>query len=314
VLKRVIMTAFALCLAAGVQRAQEQAPAKDVNIQYMPGLSNEKKLRNPFAATYSTLYLLNGGGGHSLSFESDHGVILINTKAPGMGKAIAGKLELITQEPITTIINTHPDAEYSGGNSDFASATTIVAHENAKAAMARMSAFQGANAKFLPNKTFTDTLSLFEGANRIELYHFGAGHTNGDTVAVIPTYSAAYLGELFPDKATPIIDTANGGSAIALPETLEKAFAVLMQADIDYVVAGRSPVFRGNAARVMSMKDFREYIDFTKDFLASVKASHAAGKNVDEAVAALSFGAKYKNYAMTRSRENVQAVYSELEK
>lgn len=298
-----------------VAYAQSQAaPDKVVQIQYMPGLSNSKKLADPLKATYSTLYLLHGGGGHTLTFESDHGVVLINTKAPGWGKAIIDKLDLITQEPVTTIINTHPDLEYTGGNSEFPGATTIVAHVNTKSAMAKMAAFQGANAKFLPNKTFTDTVSLFEARNRVDLFYFGAGHTNGDAVVVIPTYSAAYLGDLFPAKATPVIDTAHGGSAVALPDTLARALVALKAADIDYVVAGKTTPVRGTQVRVMSMNDLQEYVDFNRDFLAAAKDAMQAGKSVDEAAAALKMPEKYKAYGMEQAKANIQAIYNELRK
>ena len=107
-LMSVLISAAALSLVAA---RQQQAPEKVVQIQYMPGLSNAKKLADPLRATYSTLYLLVGGGGHTLEFESDQGVVLVNTKGAGWGKAIVDKLELITQEPVTTIINTNPDAD-----------------------------------------------------------------------------------------------------------------------------------------------------------------------------------------------------------
>src|SRR5437870_13819741 len=65
--------------------------------------------------------------------------------------------------------------------------------------------------------------TLFDGPDRIDLYHFGAGHTNGDLVVVFPGKRVAYFGDLFPSKAAPFIDTANGGSGVAFPETLAKA-------------------------------------------------------------------------------------------
>ena len=52
-----------------------------------------------------------------------------------------------------------------------------------------------------------------------DLLHFGPAHTDGDIVVVFPEKRTAYLGELFPDKAAPVIDTANGGSGVAFPET-----------------------------------------------------------------------------------------------
>ena len=91
--------------------------------------------------------------------------------------------------------------------------------------MQKMDAFKGPNARFLPTQTVTDKMSLLDGIDRIDLYHFGAGHTNGDLIVVFPEKHVAYLGELFPGKAAPVIDTANGGSGVAFPQTLARAVA-----------------------------------------------------------------------------------------
>ena len=39
-------------------------------------------------------------------------------------------------------------------------------------------------AKFLPKRTFRDKMSLFSGADQIDLDCFGRGHTNGDAFVV----------------------------------------------------------------------------------------------------------------------------------
>ena len=35
-------------------------------------------------------------------------------------------------------------------------------------------------------RTFTDKMTIGSGANRIDLYYFGRGHTNGDAWTVFP--------------------------------------------------------------------------------------------------------------------------------
>ena len=66
--------------------------------------------------------------------------------------------------------------------------------------MERMDAFAGDKRRFLPNKTFADRLALTSGADQIELYYFGPGHTDGDAVVVFPGARLAYFGDLFPGK------------------------------------------------------------------------------------------------------------------
>ena len=52
--------------------------------------------------------------------------------------------------------------------------------------MERMDAFKGDKAQFLPKRTYKDKLTIGAGKDRIDLYYFGAGHTNGDTFVVFP--------------------------------------------------------------------------------------------------------------------------------
>ena len=299
-------------VAAVAASAAASEPERAVDIQYLPSLAFAKKSTDP-DAEYSSAYMLLGGGAHSLAFSSDNGVVLVNTKSPGWGSAIQDKLPLITEAPVTAIINTQPGVDYTGSNNAFPDATTIVAHEQTRAAMAAMPRFAGPNARFLPNQVFTDQFTLFEGKNRVDVHHFGVAHTDGDAVVVIPISNLAYLGELLPAKAVPIIDTAHGGSAIAFADTLTRALEVLREADVQFIVPGRSePRFGGPQVSVMSLRDLEEYADFNRDLRQAVTDAAESGKTVDEAVASLSLPARYQNYDMQGARAYVQALYGEL--
>src|SRR5688500_2004191 len=93
------------------------------------------------------LYVLSGGR-HTLAVMRDEGVLLVDTTPPGWGRFILESIQAVSDRPVTTIINTHAHADHTGGNLEFAGATEIVAHTNAKAAMEKMDAFRGANVKF----------------------------------------------------------------------------------------------------------------------------------------------------------------------
>jgi glyoxylase-like metal-dependent hydrolase (beta-lactamase superfamily II) len=269
------------------------------------------------------LYILTGGS-NTLALMRDEGVLLVDTKPAGWGQAIRDNIESVTDQQVTTIINTHAHADHVGGNVDFPNATTIVAHANAKARMEKMPAFQGANAKFLPNKLVTDRLSLLEGDDVVEIYYFGRGHTDGDLVVVFPGPGkrVADFSDLFPGKMAPFIDVENGGSAVALPETLAKAVAeikniarVVTGHDEGSVVMGRagpSAIFAN--PRTMTWADLQEYVDFNRDFLEAVKQAMAAGRSADEAAKTLQMPERYKAYDMANAPANVRAIYAELKK
>ena len=186
------------------------------------------------------LYVISGGGGHTaMLITDDHGVVLVDTKNPGWGPSILDAVRAVTDQPVTTIINTHAHGDHTGSNSDITGVVRIVAHENARASMASLDVFAGSNAAFLPNETFQDTFTLFEGRDQIDLYYTGAAHTNGDTIVVFPALGAAHVGDLFAGKTPPYIDRARGGSGVSYPDTVAKAVAQIN--DVNRVIPGHAP-------------------------------------------------------------------------
>lgn len=269
------------------------------------------------------LYVLIGGGGNSLALMRDEGVVLIDTKRRAGGRQILDTIQAVTDRPVATIINTHAHIDHTGGNPEFTHVTDVVAHAQAKAAMMKLEAFQGSNARSLPNRIVTDRMTLLDGPDRIELYYFGPGHTDGDLVVVFPEKRLAYLGDLFPSKAAPVIDAANGGSGVAFPDTLARAAAEIKgvvqvvtghEEGLDAVRDPRAGSVDISTPRTLRWADVQEYAEFNRDFLADVRASLAAGKSASEAAASLRLPEKYKNYDMQQAQANVQAIYRELKK
>ena len=68
------------------------------------------------------------------------------------------------------------------------------------------------NPAVMPTKTFTDKMTLGSGRDRIDLYYFGAGHTDGDAFVVFPAVRAMAAGDIFAWKMAPLIDPMAGGS------------------------------------------------------------------------------------------------------
>ena len=263
----------------------------------------------------AVLYLLTGAG-NSIVLIRDEGVVLIDSKTSAMAPAIVDAVALVTDRPITTIINTHAHLDHTGGNVALPRVTDIIAHEHTRAAMQKMDAFSGRNAKFLPNKTVGDKMSLFEGRDRIDLYYFGPGHTNGDLVVVLPGHEIAYLGDLFPLKtAAPVIDVANGGSGVALPDTLDRALREIK--GVTRIVTGHEPLPPPGAPRsslgdVQTWEDLQQYAAFNRAILEAARTAIAQGKSAAEAAATLSLPGKYAGYDMRQAKANVEIIYKEL--
>ncbi len=275
-----------------------QDPAKTIRVQSL-GVSDN-------------LYLLSGGGGNSVALVTTDGVVLVDTKLTGWGQAVLTAVEALTDRPVTTIINTHTHGDHTGGNVELPTVTRVVAHENTKTHMQAMSTFAGAGAKALPNQTFSDHVSLLDGIDRIDLYYFGAGHTNGDAVVVFPAKGVAHMGDLFPSKAVPVIDTVRGGSGVAYPETLDKVIKAL-DGKVTKVVTGHEPPPSGSPIRVMTgMADLKEFAEFTREFLVAVRVAAKGGQSPQEAASSLRLPERFKAYDMRRASDTIAAIYKEL--
>jgi len=243
-------------------------------------------------------------GGNTGVFIMDTGVLVVDTKLAGYGNDILQKIRKVTDKPVTTIVNTHTHGDHTGSNEGFPASVEIVTHENTKANMAKMDAFKGDKAKFLPKRTFADKLTLFSGKNRVELYYFGAGHTNGDTWIYYPELRVLQTGDMFPWRDAPFLDRANGGSGVEFPRTLAKAVAGIK--NVDAVIPGHSPV--------TTLKDLQEYQRYNADLVTATESAMKAGKSADEAAASINLTDKYKGYKSERVKAAVEAIYAELKK
>ena len=77
-----------------------------------------------------------------------------------------------------------------------------------------------------------------------------------------------HAGDIFSGKNLPLLDANNGGSGVAIGDTLAKAAKSLK--NIDTVITGHSTT--------MTMADLAEYAEFNKDFMKEVQAGKKAGK------------------------------------
>jgi len=108
----------------------------------------------------------------------------------------------------------------------------------------------------------------------------------------------------------PYIDTMNGGSVVEHPQSLAKVVAAIK--DVDTVIPGHIPVTTWN--------DFKEYADFTQDFVTFARNAMNAKKTVDQAAADYKVPAKFKGYVVTvnpqfgNAKGNLQTIYNELKK
>ncbi len=250
------------------------------------------------------LYMITGAGGNTAVFLTSRGVVVVDTKVPNNGLAILEKIRSVTSQPVTMVINTHTHFDHVGSNEAFTGKVEFVSHRLTKSNMERMPAFQSEQGRqFLPVRTFDDKLSLLSGAERIDLYYFGRGHTNGDTLVVFPALRTMHTGDLFPARQTPIMDGNNGGSGVEYPLTLEKVIAGIK--GVETIIPGHSPVTDWRA--------LVEFSGFIRELVDYGRQAKKAGKTVDQAVADFKLPERYAGYGLGRLKADLNMVYTETE-
>ena len=285
------------------------AVAADRQATEKPKLIEVEKLRE-------NLFVLRGGGGNSAVFVTAAGVVVVDSKNPGWGQPLLEKIRELTTKPVTHLINTHTHFDHVSGNVEFPTTVEVITHANTAALMKEMRPVTGATpqpgniftenkGRGLPTRSFEDTLTVGKGADQIDLYYFGRGHTSGDAWVVFPSLRVVHAGDIFARKNVPLLDANNGGSGVEIGETLANAAAGLK--NVDTIITGHSTQ--------MTMADLREYAEFNRDFANAVREGKKAGRSIDEIAQTWTTPSKYGGYDKpdaARLRSNVEVVYNEV--
>jgi cyclase len=289
--------------------ALQQPPAS----QPAPRVVEVEKLKD-------NLYMMRGGGGNSAVFITSTGVVVVDTKNPGWGQPLLDTIKTVTDKPITMIINTHTHGDHVSGNVEFPATVEVVTHANTAKNMQEMrpasgitpapgtpaNIFKDNNGRGLPKRTFTDTMKIGKGADQIDLYYFGRGHTNGDAWVVFPALRVMHAGDIFSGKNIPLLDANNGGTGVEIGKTLAKA-AKSVEKHVDAIIPGHSTV--------MTVADLREYAQFNDDFANAVREAKKKGGTVEDFVKTWKIPAQYKGYAApaeARLLSNATIVWGEV--
>jgi glyoxylase-like metal-dependent hydrolase (beta-lactamase superfamily II) len=180
------------------------------------------------------IYKIFGAGGNTTVFIRSDGVTLIDTKLANNGQQILDVVRTLTDKPVTMIINTHSHPDHLGSNQQIDTSlggrVEVVVQANSAKRMAAMTT----NAKV--SRSFQDRLTLGRGRDRIDLYWFGAGHTDGDAFVVFPAERVMCVGDIMAWDMGLLVDPGSGGSMLATPVTLRRAAAAIH--GVDRVIEG----------------------------------------------------------------------------
>lgn len=185
-----------------------------------------------------------GDGGNALVVRAGAAALLVDTKYPGIARALRREAEA-HGAPVTMVINTHHHADHTGGNVAFTGDVPVLAHDAAgervaaqidrlrqmaqsgpaqlgrnrgdHERVAREAAELAERADSLGTETFVPTRPITRfphevriGDITLELHHFGPGHTDNDVVVRVSSLGVLHAGDLLFNNLHPFFDSTGG--------------------------------------------------------------------------------------------------------
>jgi len=230
------------------------------------------------------LFVFSGDGGDVTAIVDDGSTLLIDSGLASRITELSDAIFKTTMRPVTRLVNTHWHFDHTGGNTYLGSSgVTIIAQENVKQQLSSVQdvSFVGLRdghypSEALPGVTYSSSMTLHQGSQRLTLENYGSAHTDGDTVIYTAPANVAVVGDIFSNHFYPIIDLVSGGSIDGIIHSLDR---ILAQTDQQTkIVPGHGPV----ATRA----DLQDYRDMLVQVRQRIQVLILAGKTMDEAVAA----------------------------
>ena len=229
------------------------------------------------------IYMLVGRGGNIGLTVGPDGAAIIDDQFADMVPKIRAAVAMLSDKPVSFVINTHLHGDHTGGNDGFGkSGAVIIAHENVRKLLGtpqvNPSTSQPIAARAreaLPVVTFANSATLHFNDDDLEFTHLPNAHTATDIVIRFRKANVLHMGDCFTG-GFPFIDGTTGGTLDGLILGHEKVLATID--DQTKVIRGHGPL--GNKAELQAYHDMLVTV---RDRIAKLVKS---GKSQDEVVTA----------------------------
>jgi cyclase len=262
-----LLAVVSCLLMSALAVAQEDAPEVSVT-----------ELRGP-------LHLLQGRGGNVVASIGLDGVLLIDNDYAQLGGAYEKVLAELSQSVISPsfIVNTHWHGDHTGNNEFWGiRGAVMIAHGNVRERLSTRQEMPALGRTVepsadiaLPLVTFADSIALHFNGSDIEVQHYPAGHTDGDSVIYYVNENVIHTGDLFFKDAFPFVDIGSGGSIAGYIANVQ---AILEKVDAEtLIVPGHGSI--ANKA------DLQRFLKMLQSTTVAISSSLEAGMSVDDVVA-----------------------------
>ncbi len=218
------------------------------------------------------------GGTILFLLEKDQ-IVVVDSQFPDQSKHLIDALRKDHSEPFSTLINTHHHGDHTAGNISFKGLVThVLAHENSlKNQKAVAIASKTEDKQLYPDQTYSTIWEEKMGKEKIALYYYGAGHTDGDSFVHLQHSNIVHCGDLVFNRRHPFVDRSAGANMKSWINVLDKALNkfdnkttfVCGHAGPGYEVTGKAD-------------DLRAFQDYLGKVLQFVDGEIKAGRSKDD--------------------------------
>jgi len=223
-------------------------------------------------------------GGTIAFLLTKDGIVVVDSQFPEQSQHLIDELKKKSDKPFRLLINTHHHGDHTSGNISFKGITQhVLAHTNSKLNQENVAKQQKTEDKQLyPDQVFGTIWSEKIGKEKITLYYYGPGHTNGDSLVHFEHNNVVHMGDLMFNRRYPFIDRTAGANIknwISILETANKKFS--KKTTFIFGHAHETASVTGAKEDLMLMKDFFEkLLTFTQAEIKAGKSKEDFLKNI----------------------------------
>ena len=237
-------------------------------------MAQEKEVVIKIDTLSKDVFMLTGQGGNIGIYTGEHNVFMIDDQFERLSDKIKMAISKLTDQPISFLFNTHMHGDHTGGNAKFNSkATTVVAHDNVRKSLVdRLANDQKLDNKILPEVSFSDDITFYDGDETIMAFHVHNAHTDGDAIVYFLNNNVLHMGDTYFSGRYPYIDLKSGGSVNGYIEAQKKALLL---------INNETKIIPGHG-RPSNKAELEAYVKILEDIKAKVLSEINAGKSLDE--------------------------------
>ncbi len=237
-------------------------------------LAQEKEVIIKIDTLSKDVFMLTGQGGNIGIYVGESNVFMIDDQFERLSDKIKSAISTLTDQPISFLFNTHMHGDHTGGNAKFNSkVTTVVAHDNVRKSLEeRLANDQKLDKKILPEVSFSDDITFYDGDETILAFHVHNAHTDGDAIVYFLNNNVLHMGDTYFSGRYPYIDIKSGGSVVGYIKAQKKALLL---------INNETKIIPGHG-RPSNKTELAAYIAILEDIKSKVEKEINAGKSLED--------------------------------